>query len=203
MIYINGVAKPKHADLTDVSLDDHHMSIHEKLLVGKWFTPAPAVATADTTSLNADKLYVYPLAIARALTIDRLGLWVFGTAVGNARLGIYNDNGNVYPGSLLLDAGAVDTNGQGIKEIIINQALTKGLYWLAIICSAGITVYKGQWAFSPLGRSNTTLKAIYSHYYKNGVGYGALPDPCPAGAGLTTSADAAYSSVFAHLASLN
>ncbi len=184
-------------------LDAHHMSVHEKLLVGKWFTPAPVVATADTTSLTADKLYAYHLAITRALTIDRLGLWVSVAAAGNARLGIYNDNGNVYPGSLLLDAGAVDVSAIGKKEAIIDQALTKGLYWLAIICSAEITVYKGQWAHSPLGRSNTTLKAVYSHYYKTGVGYGALPDPCPSGAGLTTSADAAYSSVFARLSSLD
>ncbi len=184
-------------------LDAHHMSIHEKLLVGKWFTPAPAVATDDTTSLTTDKLYAYHLTIARALTIDRLGLYVSVAAAGNARLGIYNDNGNVYPGSLLLDAGAVDISTTGIKEAIINQALTKGLYWLAIICSVAPTVYKGAMAFSPLGRSNTTLKAIYSHYYKSAVGYGALPDLFPAGAGLTTHVTAAYSTVFARLASLD
>lgn len=203
MIYINGVAKPKHADLTDVSLDDHHMSIHEKLLVGRWLTPTPAIATAETTSLTTDKLYAYPLAIARALTIDRLGLYVSVAASGNARLGIYNDNGNVYPGSLLLDAGAVDISTTGIKEIIISQALTKGLYWLALICSAEPTVYKGQGAHSPLGRSNTTLKSIYSHYYKSGVGYGALSDPFVSGAGLTSSATAAYTAVFARLVSLD
>lgn len=184
-------------------LDAHHRSVHEDLLVGKWFTPAPVIATAQTTSLDVDKLYAYHLAIARALTIDRLGLFVSVAGAGSARLGIYNDNGNVYPGSLLLDAGAVDISSTGIKQSTISQALTKGLYWLAIICSAEITVYKGAWAYSPLGRSNSTLKAVYSHRYKSGVGYGALPDPFPSGAGLTTSATAAYSSVFARLASLD
>lgn len=184
-------------------LDAHHMSIHEMLLVGKWLTSAPAVATADTVTLSVDKLYAYPLAIARALTIDRLAIYVFSEVAGNARLGIYNDNGSVYPGSLLLDAGEVDVSSTGLKEIIISQALTKGLYWLALLCNAGPTIYKGAMAFSPLGRSNTSLAPIYSHYSKSGITYGALPDPFPSGASLTPSTTGAYSTVFARLASLD
>jgi len=200
----NGVAKLSHTDLTDVSLDNHHRSIYETLLVGRWITPAPVIGSAQTYGLDADKIYAYPLAITRALTIDRLGLYVSVAAVaGNARIGIYKDNGSVYPGDLLLDAGAVAISTTGIKEIVIDQALTKGLYWLAIICSVEPTVYKGAMAYSPLGRSSTTLKAIYSHYYKSGVGYGALADPFISGAGLTTSSTYAYTTVFARLKSLD
>lgn len=185
-------------------LDAHHMSIYETLLVGKWLTSAPAEATSQTYGLDADKIYAYPLPITRALTIDRLGLFVSVAAVGgNARIGIYNDNGSGYPGSLLLDAGAVDISTTGIKAIIIDQALTKGLYWLAVICSVEPTVYKGAMAYSPLGRSTSTLKAIYSHYYKTGVGYGALSDPFVSGAGITAVSTYAYTTVFARLASLD
>jgi hypothetical protein len=49
------------------------------------------------------------------------------------RLGIYNDNGD-QPGTLVLDAGTVSPTAASTNyEITIDQALSKGLYWLATV----------------------------------------------------------------------
>lgn len=65
-------------------------------------------------------------------TFDRIAVYVatVGAAGTKCRLGIYSDNGLVYPGSLILDAGEVLTDTTGLKELNITQTLTRGLYWL-------------------------------------------------------------------------
>ena len=39
------------------------------------------------------------------------------------------------PDALLLDAGTVTTASVGVKPITINQALTRGLYWMVVVFS--------------------------------------------------------------------
>jgi hypothetical protein len=49
---------------------------------------------------------------------------------------VYEDkgDGSVYPGKLVLDAGEVDVNTTGLKELTINLTLKGGkLYWLAFV----------------------------------------------------------------------
>lgn len=99
------------------------------------------VATTMRT-LTADNLYFMQLPIGASGTALRIGVEVTTEiAASSARLGIYeNHYGRAQPGVLILDAGTVATATTGFKEIVISQAMTPGLYWLAILPSGGITV---------------------------------------------------------------
>lgn len=83
-----------------------------------------------------------PFVISQPRTVKSMSINVtVAAAAGNtARLGIYQDNGNVKPGNILLDAGEVAVNTTGFKTIAsLAQTLQVGLYWLAFTPTATIT----------------------------------------------------------------
>ncbi len=95
------------------------------------------LTTIVNIGANADYVFAIPIIISKNTTFDRIAVdvttacsGVCVTAGANCRLGIYRDTGNVYPGSLIIDAGAVAIDVLGLAELIINQPLTAGLYWL-------------------------------------------------------------------------
>lgn len=94
----------------------------------------PPSRPADTTYSPVQSLiYLIPFPVGSPATFDRIGIEIVtGVATSVVRLGIYNDSGRV-PGTLLLDAGTVDSSTNGAKEITINQTLSVGLYWLAAV----------------------------------------------------------------------
>jgi hypothetical protein len=71
-----------------------------------------------TLALTINRLYAVPFMTADAKTITRIAIHVttLGTAA-HARLGIYQDNGSIYPGSRVSDCGVVDCSTTGMKEI--------------------------------------------------------------------------------------
>jgi hypothetical protein len=81
-------------------------------------------------------MHASPLVLLTAGTVDRIGVRSgnVGSAGSVIRLGIYSDNGNLYPGALLLDAGTVSgESANSDLEITISQALTAGVYWLVVV----------------------------------------------------------------------
>lgn len=86
---------------------------------------------------SANSLRAFPLFVPKTMRFDRIAIRVTTAATGvtpRVRLGIYADNGNVYPGQLLLDAGEVDVSTLGVKELTIDITLKGGrLYWLALV----------------------------------------------------------------------
>lgn len=96
------------------------------------FTSSPGALSTSAT-LGVGTLRLVPWLIETKLSIDRLGAEV--TLVGDAgsllRLGIYGDTGNVYPGSLLLDAGTIAGDSATVQQITISTlTLPPGLYWV-------------------------------------------------------------------------
>lgn len=137
-----------------------------------------------------------------AVTLDRIQVQHFTTqAAGEvARLGIYNDNGRGYPGTLLLDAGTVDlSTAIATKSITINQAVAAGLYWLVCVkqgtgsTSALVTFGADDQLQSPfMPCHSTTLFWGYVAWRQTGV-TGALPSTFtttqdPIGTGSSVSA---------------
>lgn len=182
------VAATKTIDGVDISahaaaLDGHTKSILELARTGQYYLPINGGWANQT--LTANMLYATFLYVARAITIDRIAVWVStADAVNpNIRLGIYNDGANLYPGTLLLDAGVVSAATTGLKAIEISQALTKGLYWVVAVSDGTPTLRATdantmQW--TPLGLDSTDITA-------NLIGwtvaftYAALPNPFTAG----------------------
>ncbi|MBA7708927.1 hypothetical protein ES703_117832 [subsurface metagenome] len=117
------------------------------------------------------------------------------------RIGIYNNGTNISPSSLLLDAGEVDAGSLGVKTIIVDQALTKGLYWLALASNEVYGLRQLNSLFAPIGIDPTNLRAPYVAWYSTFT-YGALPDPFPSPSTFSTS-NALRQLIFARLKSLD
>jgi hypothetical protein len=135
-------------------------------------------------------MYAVPFLTPKAITIDQIGVYVSTLSTTTARLGIYNDGGNCYPGTLLLDAGTIDVTATGVKKIAINQALSaNSLYWLVIICAATPAIYCIPVAavINILGTSNALSTAQYAGLYVAQT-YGALPSTFPATPTMITAA---------------
>ncbi len=176
---VDGVDVSAHA----ANLAAHLDSVLRQYIVGTYFRVFPPSASSNASCI-ANELDANPFVVARPLTIDRLAIEVYSADTGKSvRLGVYADSGSVYPGALLVDGGAVSVGTTGIKTVTISLALTRGLYWLAII-SEGVPILRAEsCAVTPLGADPLHLQASYyeSNYYVT-QSYGALPTTFPAGA---------------------
>ena len=165
-------------------LDAHTRNLFQLIRTGNYFAPAPLGAAGGGFGLDANRLFAIPFIVARNLTIDRLAIHVGTGVAGSARLGIYNDGTNLYPGTLLKDVGVVDVTTAGIKAATItgNLALTKGLYHLVALADVTPTVRDCSLSWSPYGHSATEFAPTAElGRWEVAQTYGALPDPFPAG----------------------
>ncbi len=106
----------------------------------------PGWVTVETDQLGAvigEMIYTL-VVVSENTTFIRMVAEVTGGTAGSCRLGIYNyDNG--MPGTLVLDAGVIDTEFSATKEITISQNLDPAPYFLASVCdsTATFTIAKG------------------------------------------------------------
>ena len=145
---------------------------------GGWiFGDASKVGTLPTNLLHA-----FPFYVPAQIILDRIAVKTTTTAnPGVARLGIYDAGTNLYPGSLILDAGTVDVSSSGLKSIAINQTLTPGLKWLVFITDTNGSFRKVKNPWPVLGTKNIDLNKALTGWQISGT-TSPLPDPYPAGA---------------------
>jgi hypothetical protein len=139
-------------------------------------TPVVARATA-TPTLN--DLRAAPFLLAETTTFDRIAVDVNtgGSAGAVIRLGIYADDGDGYPGALVLDAGTVDSTGTGLLTITISQQLAAGLYWLAGVSQVATSVVNiSTGSAIGLGAGTNLAQALWAGYSQTSVS-GTLPNP--------------------------
>jgi hypothetical protein len=153
-----------------------------------WYS-SPSTGTALTaTAIVANTLYAMPFVVPKSITLDRISIRVTSLSSGNARLGIYADGGNIYPGSLVLDAGIVSTGSTGVKTITISQALTPGMYWLVLVGSSTPTIrcfaIAGMIPMLGLDNGMGTAPGLY---YSVAFSYAALPASYPGSATIGTA----------------
>ena len=194
----NGVTPVKGIDYFDGAKGDTGPSVNDISYYRKtgtttyeaWFTSPRAGTALAGAALVAGRMYAMPFISPKAITLDQIGVYVSTLSTTTARLGIYSDGGNCYPGSRLLDAGTIDVTGTGAKKIAINQALESGkLYWLVIVCAATPAIYCIPVAavISILGVSNALGTAQNAGLYVTQA-YGALPATFPSSPTLITAA---------------
>ncbi len=105
---------------------------------GNYYGPFLSGGAQTTQGIaSANSLRAFPFFIPRTAKFDRIAIRVTTAGTGTtprARLGIYDDSGNVFPNKLVLDAGEVNVSSTGIKELTIDVTLQAGkLYWLVLI----------------------------------------------------------------------
>ena len=161
------------------ALAAHTKNVYEVVRVGEYLASSPG--GASSYAIQANRLYGGLFILARDMTFDRIGINVTAGGGGStkARLGIYNEGENLAPGSLLLDAGEIAVDSTGVKTIVIDQSLTKGIYFVAIVSDGTPSYYMGlisHTAFCQLGVVSTNLASIYDYWYI-AHSYAALPNP--------------------------
>lgn len=115
-----------------------------------------STALTATGGLTKDLQWGVPFIVTNDCVMDRLGIeiTIAGTAGSLSRLGIYNDNGNNSPSTLLLDAGTVANDSATLQLITINQALPAGLYWLSFVMNSNASP---TFRTVPVAGTNNTL----------------------------------------------
>lgn len=144
--------------------------------------------TSSGKAILADNLYAIPFYLPISMTFDRIAIGVQALGAGNARLGVYADDGSIYPGSLSFDAGTVDVSATGDKAIIIDQTLAAGLYHVVVLPSVNFTIF-GTMSLTfpaPIGRTNPSVNC--PGYFVVAQAYNGLPASFPAGATETYNA---------------
>lgn len=106
--------------------------------------PSAAGSALSTFVATANRIYYIPICVPweRAFTTIAVGIPTGGNVAGsNVRLGIFDiDQSTGGPNDVLVDAGNVSTATTGLKTITISATLAPGQYYLAVWCSAAITL---------------------------------------------------------------
>jgi hypothetical protein len=167
------------------------INIFTHLKRGRYFTQNFArIGGFASRGMTANQIYAMPFYLGSRTLIDRLAINVV-TAVGssNARMGIYASLlDKTLPGALLVDK-EVATATTGIKQDTTVSVSLSGnrIYWLALLCSAAITVKTTRtpsWIMGVHRVENATTPEIIQYLYASQT-YGALPSPFPALANLS------------------
>jgi hypothetical protein len=108
---------------------------------GQYMLPLSQSSTSTSGTLGNGTLRLGPWVLERTLTIDRIGgeITVAGEAGSVLRFGIYADNGNAYPGALLLDGGTIDGTSATTQVATVSLTLAPGLYWIGAAVQAAVT----------------------------------------------------------------
>jgi hypothetical protein len=158
------------------TLDNLQKQIAPAITNDRYFS-SYAGQTTSVRAMVANRLFFVPLVIPNAITATRIGINVTTAVAGSARVGLYNDAAGIPSGAALLDAGTVNTGTTGEKEITISQALTPGLYWIAIVTDNTCSVTAealGQGANVPNLGSLTGVGGAITCCYQTHT-FGALP----------------------------
>ncbi len=148
-----------------------------------WYSNEITATGHTDLSISAGVLYATPYICGRNRNVTKISINVrtAGAANTKARVGIYEDDGDMYPGNLLLDAGEVDVATTGVKTINISQPLIAGkLYWLAVISNGTPSIRGNTGSAAFCIGINTALMATIG-FYNASQSYGTLPSAYPPG----------------------
>ena len=160
-----------------------------------WYTVATCGGIiTGSLSPAKDTMWALPFLASKTIVLDRIAVQVMTLkALCLIQLGIYNNGINMYPGSLLLNAGSVSGDSTGLKTITINQQLVVGnLYWLVCIISIyGVVLKKIPYNYqiSPLGQNLSAPSLVESAGWSVAQKFGGLPSTFPAGGALREGID--------------
>ena len=162
---------------------DVHMRDFLQLLRTGEYLGYPFSRGSTDWAISANVLYASPLYIARNLTIDRIAINVAVAAVAGkkGRLGIYKTGTNLYPGALVVDGGEVAVDAIAVVAATINQALTEGIYFMALVSNGTPTIKTLYSTWAAMGVLSTDLLSP-NGAWNVAFTYAALPDPFTAGA---------------------
>lgn len=143
-------------------------------------------------SISAGYLNAFPWPNEVDRTVTKMAITILTAAAAGkkARMGIYKDDGTVYPGAKVIDSGEFAIDAMGVVEVTgLSAVLEAGtLYWLCILTDANIVVA----GFDPtyvvcgfIGSSSNNPTATRDSTFYVAQAYGALPATYPGSASTT------------------
>lgn len=121
----------------DVSAQAYGAGGGDYFRTGYYYLGCPYAGWLDSGWKTAGLMEVRPFWVPVRRAFDRMGIFVNSASAGSSyRMGIYNSNGG-RAGSLLLDAGTVDTTTTGAKAATISVTLDPGVYFIAAVSQGG------------------------------------------------------------------
>jgi len=184
----NDAARKKYVD--DTLGADFPMKL--KPAVTRWVIPGWSSHGYSTGAVTAGRIYYVPIFVTETTTYIRIGIYVNTAVVGTCDLRIYNWSSGL-PSSQVLSAGLVDHNILGSRELVIDQQLTRGYYFLAYRCTGAPALRSP--GISRIG--NTSVPGIADNCGSNGLPGccmmvdAVFTDPAPAPTGLAWAYNAA------------
>lgn len=121
---------------------------------GKWRLASMDQAISSGQAPGANSIRLYPFYVHRALTIDRLGLYVSTLfAGGNVQAAIYAaDATTLNPtGNALVSTASISAAATGSVEATVSATIQPGFYWAATNCDNATN------AFSANGSTSTWM----------------------------------------------
>lgn len=107
---------------------------HPGIRTSNYYMAASVLPSSAVATMVVNSLYYQPIAITG--TINRIGIEITTGAAGAARLGLYTNNNGI-PGTLILDAGTVDTTNIALVEATIADTVLRGEWvWMAVVSNA-------------------------------------------------------------------
>lgn len=173
--------------LTDSADHPQYLGVGASVFASGRYFNGNIVGTSASSTYNsvANRMDAQTFFVRDTISFDRIGL---NTASINpatvVRLGIYKGDGvNYQPRSLVLDAGTFTGVG-GTDEIVIDQELVPGLYYLVRVDDTGSVAWTATGASSSFallgaggGNTHYNMSSIYT---ASGIDpNNPLPDPYP------------------------
>jgi hypothetical protein len=162
---------------------------HPGMRVGTiYYFAATVLPSAATATVTINSLYAQPISVVG--TVNRIGIEVTTGVAGGCRLGLYS-NLNGLPGTLLVDAGIIDTTATAIVEATISDTILRGEWvWMVSVFSAAAVVRTGTVGSTMFAGSSTPSAGIKA--LTGGFTYGALPATAPTVSSASSVAPAMF-----------
>jgi hypothetical protein len=109
-------------------------AVQTAMIADSYLSPMSNAGLQNTVSATAlDTVYAAPVFVPRDTAAYSLSLHVAAVSGALWRLGVYADNGQIWPGDLLIDAGTFVMSATGVKVLTfaVDLPLPRGVYWLA------------------------------------------------------------------------
>lgn len=157
-------------------------SIDDNLL---WHGPNCFGGSTSYHSPGANYLQAGAIYIPKTFYCSQLAIVIDTWNGGYYRYGLYEDNGSLYPGKLIIDSGQ-SYGSYWVFKTTLNQYLIGGrTYWAAYVQSDNSRI-------GGMGCNHPDILGWYNvNYWSNGwrasFTYAALPDPFPGGATVLKS----------------
>lgn len=153
----------------------------------RWMCPGVTSLANKTPSVN--RMYAMAFFVSQACTVTQMSINVAtGGASSGVRVGIYlsKSESNIYPGTLLVDSGELDTTSTGVKSATVSQVLTANRWhWWAFLCKATAPVVSGVGGYAANVGVDTSF-GMGNNLYVSQT-YGALPSTFPGSPTFNTS----------------